>query len=242
MIGQGGDSDDRKILMASDHDLHNFQNLCRLFPLPGVVLFPHAVLPLHIFEQRYRRMTEDALATDRFVTIVQPRAPDDDPVNNHPPVESIACLGKILNCERLDDGRYNFLLLGLKRVRLLREVENEKPYREAEAELLEDEPLEGSEEPRRSELVQLFQTVSQRQEKLDPDLASLLESRLALGALTDIVAHALGLPAAVKQAFLTDCHIDRRADGLIEILRHVAAQLPPVNREERGFPPAFSEN
>jgi uncharacterized protein len=228
--------------MSSDHDLRNFQNLCRLFPLPGVVLFPHAVLPLHIFEHRYREMTRDALASDRLVTIVQPRIPDDDPVNDEPPVEEIACLGKILNFERLDDGRYNFLLLGLKRVRLIREVPSGKPYRQAEAELLDDEPMNEPEEPRRSELARLFQTVSERQNVVNPELASLLETGLTLGALTDIVAHAIGLPAGVKQAFLSDCRVDRRADGLIEILRQVVGAHPPASREPRGFPPPFSAN
>ena len=58
-------------------DLTDFSNRCRLFPLPNLVLFPHAVLPLHIFEPRYRQMTEDALAGDQLVTIVQikPKAP-----------------------------------------------------------------------------------------------------------------------------------------------------------------------
>jgi uncharacterized protein len=228
--------------MSRDHDLHNFQNRCRLFPLPGVVLFPHAVVPLHVFELCYRQMTEDALATDRLVTIVQPRAPDDDPVNDEPPVEEIACLGKIIDSERLKDGRYNILLLGLARVRLIREVTGGKLYREAEAELLKDEPAEAPEEPARSELIRLFQTVSQQQNVPEPQLASLLETGLSLGALTDIVAHALGLPATVKQAFLSDCRVGRRADGLIEILRHIAEHRPAPDRAPREFPPPFSAN
>jgi Lon protease-like protein len=228
--------------MGVSYNLSEFQNLCRLFPLPGMVLFPHAVLPLHIFEHRYRQMTEDALATDRFVTIVQPSVPQDDPVNDEPPVEPIACLGKILNCERLEDGRYNFVLLGLKRVRLIREMPSTRLYRQAEAELLEDEPLQGSEEPRRSELLQLFRSISELQNVLEPELASLLESGLSLSTLTDIVAHALGLPAPIKQAFLADCHVENRADGLIEILRHVVAKVLRSRREPGVFPPPFSVN
>src|SRR3954468_19038803 len=61
--------------MDGDYDLRDFANVCRLFPLPRVVLFPHAVLPLHIFEPRYRQMTGDALAGDKLVTIVQWRGP-----------------------------------------------------------------------------------------------------------------------------------------------------------------------
>src|SRR6516225_204839 len=108
--------------MDDDPTLERFSKLCRLFPLPKVVLFPHAVMPLHIFEPRYRQMTEDALATDRLVTIVQWRAPYPTEPDTLPELEEIGCLGRILQHERLADGRFNFLLLGRKRVRLGREL------------------------------------------------------------------------------------------------------------------------
>jgi hypothetical protein len=70
-------SQDRRLslgpMMDFNSELCDFSNRCRLFPLPDVVLFPHALLPLHIFEPRYRQMTEDALASDRLVTMVQTR-------------------------------------------------------------------------------------------------------------------------------------------------------------------------
>ena len=115
-----------------------------LFPLPKVVLFPHAVLPLHIFEPRYRQMTEDALAGDKLVTIVQWRAPVPGHRRSSPRVEEIGCLGRILQHERLPDGRFNFLLLGRKRVRLGREIPADKLYRLAEAEILEDESTDAA--------------------------------------------------------------------------------------------------
>src|SRR5438270_1015353 len=103
--------------MNEDHILSAFQNVCRLFPLAGIVLFPHAVLPLHIFEPRYRQMTEDALADDKLVTIVQLRSPTSSTANalGSPPIEEIGCLGRILQHERLDDGHFNIMLLGRKR-------------------------------------------------------------------------------------------------------------------------------
>jgi Lon protease-like protein len=227
--------------MAEESELREFRNVCRLFPLAGVVLFPHSVLPLHIFEPRYRQMTADALASDNLITIVQPRVLDEDSPDK-PPLESVACLGKIVKHERLVDGRFNFLLLGLKRVRLIREIESEKLYRLAEAELLQDEPFIGDEEAKRSELVHLFRTIGTRQNALDPDLAELLETALPLGALADIVAHALGLPPPIKQALLEDLRVERRTDGLIEILRQVVDRTPGLSRELRPFPPPFSAN
>src|SRR4051812_1397494 len=163
--------------MEDDRDLRNFGGVCRLFPLPGVVLFPHAVLPLHIFEPRYRQMTEDALADDRLVTIVQLRgtSPSDAPTLGTPPIETVACLGRILQHERLPDGRFNFLLLGRRRVRLTREIPTGKLYRTAEAEIMEDVD-DDSEGAVRVELTDLFRRAFERQRKLDPDIASLLET------------------------------------------------------------------
>jgi Lon protease-like protein len=222
--------------MGEDYELREFRNLCRLFPLPGVLLFPHAVLPLHIFEPRYRQMTEDALAGDKLVTIVQPRPREAEADEGEPPLEEVACLGKILNQQRLPDGRFYYLLLGLKRVRLLREVAAPTLYRQAEAELIDDEEPAGPVEPRRTELIHLFRSIAAREEALDPDLARLLASSPPLGMLTDIIAHALGLPPAMKQAFLIERRVDRRADGLLALLRKAAGAIPDL------FPPPFSSN
>jgi Lon protease-like protein len=228
--------------MDGDYDLRDFANVCRLFPLPKVVLFPHAVLPLHIFEPRYRQMTEDALAGDQLVTIVQWRAPFPIKPGLEPPLEEIACLGRILQHERLPDGRFHFLLLGRKRVRLVREIPGDKLYRLAVAEILEDENTELPQEPRRSEIAVLFRRVSERHGSLDPDLKSLIDTGLPLGSLTDLVAHALGLPPAIKQELLAETRVDRRADVLLEILRGLVDHKSAAGQGLRPFPPPFSTN
>ena len=109
----------RKGTMDIHSDLPDFSSRCRLFPLPNLVLFPHAILPLHIFEPRYRQMTEDALGDDHLVTIVQVKpivygTSWTEPV----PIMDVGCLGRIVQHERLAGRRFNFLLLGCKRVRL----------------------------------------------------------------------------------------------------------------------------
>ena len=111
-------------MMDNDIDLRDFENVTRLFPLPGLVMFPHVVLPLHIFEPRYRQMTEDALAGDRLITMIQisplPKGKSwVEPVQ----IEEVGCLGRIIQHERLPDGRFNILLLGRKRVRIRRELD-----------------------------------------------------------------------------------------------------------------------
>ena len=222
--------------MHDDLDLRDFDGLCRLFPLPGVVLFPHAVLPLHIFEPRYRQMTQDALASDKLIAMVQVRPDADWSGQAEPAIEEFACLGKILNHERLPDGRFNFLLVGLKRIRLVREIPGGKLYRRAEAEIVDDEgPYEPSESAR-ADLIAGFRAVAGRSGPIDPDLDALIGSGLPLGPLTDIIAHSLGLPAPLKQAMLAEARVDRRAGGLIEILHQL------VDPPRRPFPPPFSRN
>jgi uncharacterized protein len=225
--------------MDFNSDLRDFSNLCRLFPLPEVVLFPHALLPLHIFEPRYRQMTEDALAGDRLVTMVQIRTPASGlPWVEPVPIMEVGCLGKIVQHERLADGRFNFLLLGCKRVRLKREIPSEKRYRIAEAEIIEDIEPATATKPGRDELIELFREVLERRRQIDLDLRTLLDSAVPLGVLSDIIAHALGLSAALKQNLLEEPMVERRASTLWSILRQVVDQKDGT----RIYPPPFSAN
>lgn len=118
-----------------------------VFPLAGAILYPGLRLPLHIFEPRYRAMVSDALARDRRIGMIQPRpyqagAPTGAPRAD--PLFDIGCLGHIDEVEALEDGRYNIVLVGVARFRLLRELTVITPFRQIEAELLparEDEAL-----------------------------------------------------------------------------------------------------
>src|SRR5262245_5037062 len=111
--------------------LTGFEGLARLFPLPNVVLFPHPLLPLHLFEPRYRQMTAHARAHDRLsaMALLQPGWEKD--YEGRPRLHSTACLGKIVADRALDDGRYNLMLRGITRVRILHEIPDDKLYRSA---------------------------------------------------------------------------------------------------------------
>ncbi len=91
-----------------------------VFPLPGVLLLPRAMLPLHIFEPRYRAMVRDALNDEGIVGMVQPRPEAAAPAN--PPIYEVGCAGKIQSSEKLDDGRYTIALQGIARFRIDREL------------------------------------------------------------------------------------------------------------------------
>ena len=108
-----------------------------IFPLMGAILYPGMQLPLHIFEPRYGALVKDALARDSRIGMIQPRTtqrktgPDDGAS-----LYSVGCLGKIKEVEALDDGRFNLVLEGEARFRLLRELDVVTPFRQIDAELI----------------------------------------------------------------------------------------------------------
>src|SRR5438874_1368219 len=93
-----------------------------LFPLPNVVLFPRAVLPLHIFEERYKAMTADVLRGRKRIAMALLQAGWEKSYYGAPAIEPVVCVGTILSHERLADGTYNFLLQGETRAQITREV------------------------------------------------------------------------------------------------------------------------
>jgi len=108
-----------------------------IFPLPNVVLFPGVFLPLHIFEPRYRAMTRDALAGDRIIgmSLLQPGYEAD--YEGRPAVYPIGCAGVISHSEPTSDGRYNIVLHGLEKFRVVEELPG-GAYRRARIESLEE--------------------------------------------------------------------------------------------------------
>src|SRR4051812_14777924 len=111
--------------------LADFGGTVRLFPLPNLVLFPQVGQPLHIFEPRYRRLTADALAGDRLIAMALLRPGWESDYEGRPAIHPVACVGKVVADQRLDDGRYNLLLRGLARARVLAEGQTDRPYRSA---------------------------------------------------------------------------------------------------------------
>lgn len=104
-----------------------------IFPLPGVILFPGLQLPLHIFEPRYRALVGDALVRDRRIGMIQPQRPMEGA-----PLYEIGCVGRIGDIEALEDGRYNLVLEGEARFRVIRELDVTTAFRQVEAELIEE--------------------------------------------------------------------------------------------------------
>jgi Lon protease-like protein len=106
-----------------------------IFPLSGAILFPRMHLPLHIFEPRYRALVSDAMARDRWVGMIQPKGAALVGGSGVQPLFAVGCVGKIIDVEAHDDGRYNIVLQGQARFRMIRELEVGTAFRQIEAEL-----------------------------------------------------------------------------------------------------------
>jgi hypothetical protein len=102
-----------------------------VFPLGGALLFPHAVLPLNIFEPRYLAMVDDALKGDRLIGMIQPRGLQ--PVGDTPALASVGCLGRIASFQESEDNRYLIALKGVARFRMAAETTRTTPYRTVQA-------------------------------------------------------------------------------------------------------------
>lgn len=218
----------------------NFTGVVRLFPLPNVVLFPHVVQPLHIFEPRYRQMTADALDNDRLLAPALLHPGWEGAYESRPAIHAIVCVGKIVGDQCLSDGRYNLLLRGLSRARVLEEIKDDKPYRSARVEVLPDgvsppKDLARALHKQLGEVVRPWFPV--RGPALE-QLQELLKSELPLAVLCDILGFAVPLAVAVKQRLLEERDVAERAHALIKHLRREPEQTPAVPK----FPPGFSTN
>lgn len=227
--------------MSEPSPLSDFNGKARLFPLPNLVFFPHVMQPLHIFEPRYRQMTADALAGDHFIALVLPTPGWEQDYASAPALHSVACLGRIIAEQQLDDGRFNILLRGIARLRVVKEIASKKLYRIARTELLEDVPLvdEGLESYWRQTLIEKAPTWFPNQSEIADQFGKLLESDLELGTLCDIITFALPLDAEFKQSLLEELRVAARLQVLHDFLEGSKAVK---EQSDRKFPPDFSVN
>src|SRR5882672_8314647 len=110
-----------------------------IFPLPNCVLLPGGMLPLHVFEPRYRELTRDCLAGNHDMAIARLRPGYQTGYYGRPPVYDRCGVGKIICSEELPDGRFALLLRGVARVEIARELPTERGYRLVEARALDDD-------------------------------------------------------------------------------------------------------
>jgi len=188
----------------------------KVFPLPGVIVLPGTPAPFHVFEQRYRQMTADALAGDRILA-VPTLASEEGAAQDRAPVHPIAGVGVIEAHEDLPDGRFQIVVRGLARVRLLAELDNGKPYREFRAERLADvyppagpAGLEAQRRALESLVLQLSDVLPP--ESGAPQLAEYATRCATPSALADLVAAAVVSESGQRLAVIEELDVKKRLD------------------------------
>ncbi len=181
-----------------------------IFPLPGATLFPGLQLPLHIFEPRYRAMVSDALARDRRIAMLQPQRPTENS-----PLYEIGCVGRIGQVEAMEDGRYNIVLEGEKRFRVLRELDVSTPFRQVEAELIDDDRSEALSAVERAGFEQEARRFADMQGySVDWESVARLDDQSLINGVSQIAP----FDAASKQALLEAGSLAERCELLVQLM------------------------
>lgn len=221
----------------------DFTGRAAIFPLPNATLFPNVMLPLHIFEPRYRCMAEDILKGDRYLALGLLKDGWEDRYESKDcEIHDTVCLGKVISNEQLEDGRHYLMLQGLRRAKLVSELDTDLPYRLGMLELVQDvypqTPIIDRER-RQEELVDWFRKAYPKL-GMEADLIHALGSGIQLGELCDVIAHSLKLPPENAQRLLAQADVDQRSDIVLEMLKlQFRGTFEPAGRK---FPPGFSLN
>lgn len=186
-----------------------------IFPLAGALLFPRMQLPLHIFEPRYRALISDAMARDRRIGMIQPRGGTD--AQGKPLLYDMGCVGKISDVEALPDGRYNIILQGIARFRIVRELDVATAFRQVEA-MVEQDECEGTAlaSVERASLEQESRRFAEAQGYVvDWGAVSQLDDE----ALVNGIAQIAPFDAAAKQALFEANSLAERAELTVQLMQ-----------------------
>lgn len=208
-----------------------------VFPLTGVMLLPGTVLPLHIFEPRYRAMVEDALAGGKIFGMIQPFAPQDDNRGPQPGADSAApdlykvgCAGYIEKWERLPDGRFFLQLKGVNRFRVDEELELQRGYRRVKA-IYEDFPDAGSDESWQCDRAALLDALASYGKANGMQVRTDQAEKFSDLELINLLAVSLPFHPAEKQALLEAQKLPDRQKILIDLL---TLGLRPIDEDSEA--------
>ncbi len=207
-----------------------------VFPLPNVTLFPHATLPLHIFEPRYRRMTRDVLAADRLMAVAQLKPGWETRYYDNPEVHQVACAGIVEDEAALPDGRFNIRLKGLARVEILGFV-RDSPYRVAAVRVLEERNAsEGpaADEEKRRLLIACSGLLQETAGQAVPPLV--LDGDIPFAVAVNTLCQNLAMDPEIKQGLLAMDDVVERCRALTGMLHRRWEEIA-LHQVERGQTP-----
>lgn len=204
-----------------------------LFPLEDVVLFPHSMIPLYVFEARYRKMVRDVLAGNRLLAISLQLEKEDPSVESPPRVAEIASVGELVLAQELPDGRFNLVVRGRARICIDEELQSDEPYRMIAAHEIPDDPpttlpdLTEADTALRALVTGLAESI--------PDGGELLKHVAAAqdspAALANVMAASLVADAKARQRLLETTDVFQRLEQLSS---EVVALIDRVSKPERA--------
>lgn len=188
-----------------------------IFPLAGALLFPGMHLPLHIFEDRYRALINDAMARDRRIGMIQPKTDSDESE-----LFDIGCIGKIVDIEALEDGRFNIVLEGMARFRVVEEIDASTAFRQVRAEIEEDMEID-------EVLASTERAALEIESRKFAELQGYQVDWDSIGRLDDMsfvngIAQIAPFDPASKQALLEIDGLSNRAELIIQLLNFFGRQ------------------
>jgi len=207
-------------------DTHDISKV-GLFPLPNVVLFPAQLLSLHVFEPRYRKLVSDVIEQGSRLAVPRLEPGYDSDYYGAPPVFEVCGVGQITEYSRLPDGRFNIVVLGLGRVRILEELRSE-PYRVARVQALSDRRSRAAmvAETLRTELLKLVRRTAPHLSGPAKDLESRLRNASDAGECADILAGTLIEDPDERQSLLEELDPTQRLTTLIAHVHGLGTRLP----------------
>jgi Lon protease-like protein len=193
-----------------------------VFPLSGAVLYPGLQLPLHIFEPRYRALVGDALVRDRLIGVIQPQR-----ATEGAPLFAVGCLGRIEDVEAMEDGRYNIVLEGQSRFRVVRELDVTTPFRQVEGELLPEaaQPLAAIERASFEREARRF--ADSQGYSVDWDQVSRLDDISLINGVSQIAP----FDPAAKQALLEVGGVSERCELLVQLMQFFGRRTDSDNED-----------
>jgi Lon protease-like protein len=210
-----------------------------IFPLPDVVLFPHTLLPLHIFEPRYRQMVRECLAGDKRLAMALLRPGWETDYYGRPPIYPIAGAGEIIQHEELPDGRFNILLRGTMRIGITAERPGDKSYRVARARPLPDRYPDANPKAlaERIERLKVFYLrILSEVQKGQGEIAKIFSGVKDPGIIVDRIAGAAIADAETRQQVLEAVEVATRLtivqDHLVTVLSHLSDRNAPAERSK----------
>jgi uncharacterized protein len=201
----------------------------KVFPLPSAVLLPGGMMPLHIFEPRYKAMLKDAMESDSVFAMAQVVPGQEAQLAGRPDLDPMLCAGVISVHEHLNDGRENLLLVGVCRARIIQEWPQTHPYREVLAEALPDAPYDGEEES--ALRTAIFELMARVPNEVGQRIAQVTTGARG-GALADILVGSLVSDPERRFEILSQLDVPSRLSAVTGELMELISRIKPPRKPE----------